>query len=212
MQTFSAELHVSGRVGTQKLRATVLAGITAAGAIRLEMPAPFGRPVFVLAGTTNRATLVTRDNHVVTARADEILQALTGLPFEPRALMAVLSGCGVVDDVVRDARRYDTALAVDTGDGRVFLRQTNGRWRIAAAETRGLTAGYELADDAWPRSVRVSSDASHSTEIALTVAERQVEANGQIAASAFAVSVPAGATALTIEDLRASGPLGQNRD
>jgi hypothetical protein len=213
LKSFSSELRISGRVANQKLRATVFAGITADEQIRLEMPVPFGRPVFVLAGTNDRSTLVTRDNHVLIARADEIIEALTGLPFGPRTLLAVLSGCGgVVDRTFRDARRYDTVLALDSGAGRVFLRQTNARWRVIAADIQDVMVAYEPRDDDWPRELRISSAPARVPSIALSVSQGQIEPNANIATSAFTLAVPAGATEITLQDLRAAGPLGQGRE
>jgi len=213
LKSLSSELRISGRVANQKLRATVFAGVTADEQIRLEMPAPFGRPVFVLAGTNDRSTLVTRDNHVLIARADQIIEALTGLPFGPRALLAVLSGCGsVVDSTFRDARRYDTVLAVDTSAGHVFLRQTNARWRVIAADVQDLMVAYERRDDEWPRQLRISSAPSRTPSMDLSVSQGQIEPNANIAASAFTLAAPAGATEITIQDLRAAGPLGERRE
>jgi hypothetical protein len=213
LKSLSSELRISGKVANQKLRATVFAGITADEQIRLEMPAPFGRPVFVLAGTNDRSTLVTRDNHVLVARADQIIEALTGLPFGPRVLLAVLSGCGgVVDTTFSDARRYDTVLALDSGAGRVFLRQTNARWRVVAADVQDVMVAYEPGDGDWPRQLRISSATARTPSIALSVSQGQIEPNASIAASAFALAAPAGATEITIHDLRAAGPLGQGRE
>src|SRR6476646_5070317 len=75
LHAYSAELRVSGRAGSEKLNATVLAGLTADDHIRLEMPAPFGRPVFVLAGPNAQSVLLTRDNRALTAPADQIIEA-----------------------------------------------------------------------------------------------------------------------------------------
>ena len=48
VRTLSAELALSGRAGGQKLRGRILGGFAEPGRVRLEAPAPFGRPVFTL--------------------------------------------------------------------------------------------------------------------------------------------------------------------
>ena len=56
-RTLTAELQLSGRAGASgKINGRALAGLTSTGQIRLEVPAPFGRPVFVLAGSAERDT------------------------------------------------------------------------------------------------------------------------------------------------------------
>jgi hypothetical protein len=191
------------------LKATVLAGLTAEDQIRLEVPAPFGRAVFILAGTNARSTLLTRDNRALTARADQIVEGLTGLPFGPRALLAVLSGCGISSTELVQARRYDVTIGIDASEGRVFLRQWNGRWRVAAAELAGLTIVYDLSDGDWPSGLHISSAPNRTPPLTLTVTEHQVEANAVLRASDFSLAVPPDATPLTLEELRASGPLGE---
>src|SRR4051812_17925017 len=54
-KTFSSELRLSGRAGPGRaIKQTVLVAVTDAGQIRLEAPAPFGRPLITLAGTEER--------------------------------------------------------------------------------------------------------------------------------------------------------------
>ena len=54
VRTLSAELALSGRAGGQKLRGRILAGFAAPGKVRLEAPAPFGRPIFTLVAARRR--------------------------------------------------------------------------------------------------------------------------------------------------------------
>jgi outer membrane biogenesis lipoprotein LolB len=49
IRTFSATFDLSGRAGDQRLRGQIDAGFEAPDRVRLEMRAPFGRPVFILA-------------------------------------------------------------------------------------------------------------------------------------------------------------------
>src|SRR5204862_4453866 len=57
IRTLTAELGLSGRAGTQRLRGRVLAGFTREGSMRLEGLAPFGPPAFVLAARPDQAVL-----------------------------------------------------------------------------------------------------------------------------------------------------------
>ena len=70
VRTLSAELALSGRAGRQKLRGRILGGFAEPGHVRLEAPAPFGRPVFTLVVRDGTATLVlNRDRRVAAGRA-----------------------------------------------------------------------------------------------------------------------------------------------
>ena len=212
VQTYSGELRVSGRVGSgSKFKATVLAGLTSSGEIRLEAPAPFGRAAFVLAGTSARATLLSRDDRVLTASSDKIIEALVGLPLAPRALMALLNGCAGEGEAATESLRYADTLVVGTPSARLYLRQTAGTWRVVATEMSGLLVEYLSNVGGWPADLRIASQPGRTPVIGLTVAIHQVEVNSTMPASTFSVAVPAAATPLSLEELRAAGPLGDKR-
>ena len=136
--TYAAMLHVRGKVGRESLSANIITLVTRADQISLSVPVMFGSPAFVLGGSADSATLwLPRNERVLTARADEILEALTGLRLGPRALLAVLTGCVADADAITASARYGPLGAITTADGRVFLEHRDMRWLI----TRGLTAG-----------------------------------------------------------------------
>ena len=58
LRSIEGELALSGRAGGERVRGRVLTGLEAGGAVRLEAPAPFGAPFFILAGKDEKATLV----------------------------------------------------------------------------------------------------------------------------------------------------------
>jgi len=213
LRTLSSELRLSGRAGSARgLRATILIGVTANGEIRLEATAPFGGAVFVLAGEADRATLVTREHQVLVAPAADILEALVGLALGPEALLSVLSGCGVDEAPIEQSARHGEMLSVRSAEGRVFLRQGGGAWRVAAVQRGGLLIDYRLDPDeavAWPEQLRLSSVPGEQPEIALSLSQSQVDVDVTFPAEAFTVSLPAAPVAMTIEDLRAAGPLGE---
>src|SRR5262249_55129464 len=136
--TYAATLYVRGKVARESLSARIITLVTRADQISLSAPVMFGSPAFVLGGAADNATLwLPRAERVLTARADEIVEALTGLKLGPRALLAVLSGCVAQADRITASARYGPLGAITTDDGRMFVEQRNGRWVI----TRGLTAG-----------------------------------------------------------------------
>ncbi len=214
-ETFSAALRLSGRVGSTRLpRGTILAGLTSRGQIRLEAPAPFGRAAFVLAGTEPEATLVMRDNHVLVAPADRILEALVGVTLDPASLLTVLAGCGLDEPTVEDGARFGELIAVRTVHGRAFLREVADHWRVVAVERSGLLVDYARdpgRSEVWPRQLRLTSAPGRSPALALSIAQSQIEVNVPLPAGAFTVEAPASAVPLTLEQLRASGPLGEGR-
>ena len=102
VRTLSAELALSGRAGRQKLRGRVLGGFAEPGLVRLEAPAPFGRPVFTLVVRDGMATLVlNRDRRVVRdAPPAALVEALTGVALGPDELRAAIAGCGGAVDQI----------------------------------------------------------------------------------------------------------------
>lgn len=212
IRTWSAELRIAGRVAeVSQRRSTILGGLTADDQIRFELPAPIGRPVFVLAGTGASARLVLRDNRVLVAPAEDIIEALVGLKLRPRALLALLSGCPGQAREATNGVRYGDVLAVTTADGRVYVRKYAARWRVVAAETSGLSVDYRVTADRWPVELRIASAPGRTPVIALTVSVRQIEVNASLPATVFDLAAPAGATPLTIAELRSMGPLGDRR-
>lgn len=209
VSSLSAELRLSGRAGARgRINARALAAFTAAGEIRLEVPAPFGRPAIILAGRTDRATLVTRDNHVLTARAPDMLEQLAGLALDPPALVALLSGCGFPGEPEGEPERVGEFVATGAAGRRAFLRLTAGAWRVAAAELPGWLVDYRTTDALWPSELRLVSRSAEGPPISLTIRQSQVEVNAALPAAAFTVAVPPDAEPITLADLRAAGPLG----
>ena len=93
--TVTAEIGLSGKAGSQRLRGTLHTGFAPPESLRLEAVAPFGGPFFLLAGTGGRATLLLpREDRVLRdASASAILEALAGLDQAPSDLRAWIAGC-----------------------------------------------------------------------------------------------------------------------
>jgi hypothetical protein len=211
--TYSAEIRLSGRVGAGRpFKATILGGFSAGGGIRLEMVAPFGAPAFVLAGSGPDATLLLpRDRRWLRAAPDAIVEALIGLRLGPRSLLALLSGCVDPSNELIGSERYGDTIAAMLPGGRAFLRQQGPMWRVVAADLGALGVEYRAVSGSLPTDVRLATPAGRTPAVALSLSIRQVEVNGVIDASTFSVAVPAGATPLTLDELRTSGPLGGNQ-
>lgn len=215
VRTITAELSLSGRAGGQRLRGRVQAGLGAPSAARLEAPSPFGAPLFILAAPNERGTLLLpRDRRVLyNASVRDILGALVGVELGSADLRALVSGCVVPDSHPQGGREYPRGWAAIEleDDAVVWLRQVHGRWRVAAGEHAGMLVEYDqegssLADT--PRELRVSATGgSQSKGLDLKISLAQVEINVPLSTEAFAVIVPPETTQMTLDELRASGPL-----
>jgi hypothetical protein len=215
IQTITAELSLSGRAGTQRLRGRVQAGLSAPSAVRLEAPAPFGAPLFILAAPNERGTLLLpRDRRVIRdAPVRDVLGALAGVSLGSADLRAVVSGCVVPDPRPQGGRDYPRGwLAVDLQDGAVaWLRQLHGRWRVTVAEYGGLVVeyfDYDTVAQGMPRRLRVrSASAAGAADVDLSISLAQIELNVPLGPEVFEAMIPPGVVSITLDELRSSGPL-----
>lgn len=215
VRALTAELALSGRAAGTRLRGRIQAGFEAPGRIRLEGVAPFGQPVFILAATADRATLLLpRDDRVVTAAsAAEILEALAGVRLEPDTLRAVLAGCVLTGTPSEATGHGDLArFAFDDG-GVVFARRAGAGWRIVAGVARPFLVEYldDRSGGRWPSRVRISRDLPGGERVDLTIGVSQVETNIALPSEAFTIDVPPSAAPMTLEELRQAGPLGDGQ-
>ncbi|NOT25144.1 MAG: hypothetical protein HOP16_03480 [Acidobacteria bacterium] len=212
VRTLTAELALSGRAGSQRVRGTAIVGFERPRSIRLEGVAPFGPPAFILAARDETAILLLpRDNRVLRGeRADEILGALTGVALAPGELQAVLIGCASAATGAIGGRVHGNGWAsVDLSDGAVlYLERVGGRWQTRAAKRSGWQIEYSMWQGSFPQAVRLrSTDPQVNVDITANVS--QVEANVPIDQAAFDVNVPPSARELSLAELRANGPLGE---
>jgi outer membrane lipoprotein-sorting protein len=210
VRTLTTELALSGRAGDQRLRGRVVAGFERPSSMRLEGVAPFGPPAFILAARGNMAVLLLpRDERVLKGeRAEEILGALTGVTLAPADLQAIFTGCVSSDPKPTAGRLHENGWAsIDLeGGARMFLQRQNDAWQVRAATIEGWQLEYPAWQGRFPQSVRLQS-ARPGVNVDLTAGLSQVESNVDIDPAAFSVSVPPGAQPLTLDELRASGPL-----
>ena len=212
VRTLTAELALSGRAGRRTLRGRVVAGFARPASMRLEGVAPFGPPAFILAASGGTAVLLLpRDSRVLRgAPAEDVLGALTGVTLGPADLQAILSGC-----VVPDARAIGGHLhangwaSIDLmGGATLYLQKRGYTWQLRAARRAGWQIDYPAWSSSFPQSVRLQSD-DPALMVDLTATLSQVETNTTLDAAAFTVKVPDDVVPITLDELRASGPLGE---
>jgi len=208
LKTLTAELRLSGRAGTEKLRGTLHTGLAAPASLRFEAVAPFGQPVFILAGRDNRATLLLpRDKRVLEdAPVPDVLERLTGLRLAANDLRLILTGCLAQPASPTEGRVFAGGWrAVTLGAGiTAYLKSINGASSVVAADHGNWRVDYANHQHLWPRSVRIRSI---SGDVDMTAAVEQLEINTEIDERAFAVAVPPGAESMTLEHLRSVVPL-----
>lgn len=225
VQTLTAEIAVSGRAATRRLRGRLSAGLsapaTSPAAVRLEAVAPFGPPVFIFVATGNDATLfLPRDNRVLAhGRPDAVLEATSGVPLDAAGLLPMLTGCASVTAPAEVRGFGDRWNVVATPEGGLYLQRETATepWRIVANERRAADGARWRAEfsefrDGLPSSIRVTSldeDGGVRQAFDVRLVLSQVDLNTPLDAAVFTIQVPAEAVPITLDELRASGPLGR---
>jgi hypothetical protein len=209
VKTMSASMSLSGRAGDTKLAARVDAGFAGPDRLRLEgFPRISfgGKPFFVLVARGGQATLLlTRSGGVVRgAPPAAIIEALAGVALEPSELHAVVSGCGLGAVQPEAGRTFGNGwAAADAGETTVFLRQIDGRWRVAAVRRGPLTIEYAELNSGRPATVALRTVAAQGVvpgDIRLRLS--QVEINVPLADAVFELDIPPDAAPMTLEELR----------
>jgi hypothetical protein len=220
LKTVTAELRLSGRAGTERIRGTLHAGLAAPAALRFEAVAPFGPPVFILAGRGNRATLLLpRDDRVLTdAAVPDVLERLTGLALAADDLRLILTGCLAEPATPAEGRAWPGGWrAVTVGTGiTAYVKAVNAAPAVVAADHGAWRIDYSNHQGGWPRTVRIRSAERAPADrtaapsrtvtpggIDITAAIEQLEINSAIDDKAFVVDVPPGASPITLDHLRA---------
>jgi hypothetical protein len=213
IDTITAELGVSGRVGGRRLRGRLLAGLSAPASAYLDAPAPFGASLFLLAAHDDEATLLLpRDRRVLEhGQPAAILEAITGVPLAPDDLRLTLTGCVPPSDATTALQPAD-AWRVIPGAREVYLHKAgaNEPWQIVAVvhrEGRQQTWRAEYRDflGGLPRTVRLTSADAERFDLRLSLS--QVDINVPLDAATFHLDVPPGFLPVTLQELRDAGPL-----
>lgn len=212
--TYVAALRVSGRAGSSRIW-PVSVEAALAGDDSIYLSATFsGRPIFVLAGRAGRATLWLREDpqnpRAVVATPGEIVEAILGMSLSPSRLLAVLSGCVTRAFSATSAVSHGSLIAVLTEDARVFLERQGGVWQTRAGDADGLVVEFQRESSRLPQKVWIQTAPGRDPRATLDVTVNSAELNGAVPASFF--DVPPGAAAaepMTIDELRAAGPLAR---
>jgi hypothetical protein len=215
-RTLTAEAGLSGRLGRQRIRGRLHLGLTASGALRLEAIAPFGAPVFLLAGDDDRATLIFfRENRVLAgAPPAEIIEALAGIALTPKDLFLIATGCFGADASAPAGppvgARFDGGLLQVTRNDStvVWLTSDEGRPRLRAARRGDLLIEYLAGANNQPSAFRVSRRGPAGDAI-LQLTLSQVERNVPLDRAVFEVETPSAAQPMSLEELRRASPLGR---
>lgn len=217
VRTLRGELALSGRAGTEGVRGTVHVGFERPSSMRLEGVAPFGPPVFILAGRGDSATLVLqREERIIrNERPEAILEALTGVSLGPADLLAAFTGCVLPAPRPVAGRVHSGDVASidiesdDQGQTRratLFLKRSGSRWQLYAARRDRWQMEYAFGTGMFPQSVRLVS-LSPDVAVNIAAALAGIETNVDIDPAAFAVQEQKNLQPLTLEELRQAGPL-----
>jgi hypothetical protein len=214
-RSIEGELSLSGRAGGERVRGRILTGLETGGLVRLEAVAPFGAPFFILAGRSERATLVLpRERRVLkdTGVAD-VLERITGLALGAEDLRLILSGCLIDKAAPSGGRQWGGGWkAVTIGPDRVaYLRVQNGQPVLTAADYGAWHVDYSAHAAGFPRVVRVrrAGAVAEADTIDITARVEQLEVNTQINPRAWDVDIPSDADPMTLDELRSIAPLAE---
>jgi hypothetical protein len=232
VRTLTAEIAVSGSAGGHRLRGRLAAGVAAPASVRLEAVAPFGPPLFIfVAMGDDAALLLPRDGRVLEhGRADQVLDAVAGVPLGAADLEAALTGCASSPQSADvQARQVGDAWQIVTRgpDDEFYLHRDAAAqpWRLVAVVRRvgdrAWRAEYRDHRSGLPLTVRVASvDATGRSSNGRTGAVAfdlhlvlsQVETNVTLGEDAFKIQIPTSATPIGLDELRRSGPLAPRPD
>ena len=218
-RSLTGELSLSGRAGGERIRGRVIAGLESGGSVRLEGVAPFGPPIFILAGTAERATLLLPREHRVLkdTAVSALLERLTGLALGADDLRLMVSGCLVDNAAPTEGQRWPGGWqAVTLAPGRVaYLRLQQGQPVVVAADYGPWHLDYSEHLSGYPRVLRVrrlrqgagdqGRDGDATTDVTARVGE--LEVNTAINPLAFTLEVPSDADPMTLDELRSVAPL-----
>jgi hypothetical protein len=213
LRSIAAEVALSGRVDGRKVRGRLQIGLTRDGGVRVEAVAPFGAPMFTIAGRPDGGVLwLPRSKETVRATPAELLDSLTGLSLSPSGLFEILTACPAEDDAVVKTERFaspDLARATYRLGTMIWWRPGTAPVRPLAAQREGATVEYGAFAGDRPQSLklRAAPGTGGTPRADLTLAVSQVETNVALGPEAFTLDVPVGAHVLTLAELRQAGVL-----
>jgi hypothetical protein len=212
VSTITLEMSVRGSVGGHRMRGRLSAGLEKPASARLEAVASFGQPAFFFVATAANATLfLPRDQRVARGRPDALLEAVAGVPLDASALRAVVTGCASMPNVSGLQAIGDEWRVTGDGNDEIYLRRDRqtAAWQLVSTLHRGADgwrADYSAFDRGLPRTIHLISTPAGRFDLQLDLS--QVDVNTPLGPEAFRLEVPATAEAISVDELRRSGPLG----
>jgi outer membrane biogenesis lipoprotein LolB len=220
ISTITLEMSVRGSVGGQRMRGRLSAGLAKPASARLEAVASFGQPAFFFVATAANATLfVPRDQRVARGRPDALLEAVAGVPLDASELRSVVTGCASMPNVSGVQAIGDEWRVTTDGNDEIYLRRDRqtAAWQLVTTLRRGTDPSTSLRAGGWradysnfdrglPRTIRLVSTPAGRFDLQLELS--QVELNMPLGPEVFQLQVPASAEAISVDELRRSGPLG----
>jgi outer membrane biogenesis lipoprotein LolB len=213
LRSLTADVKLAGRVDGRRVRATLQVGLTRDGGVRIEAVAPFGAPIFTIAGRADAGTLwLPRSREVVRAAPSEILDALTGVSLPPSGLFEIVTACPAADDAVVTAERFtnpDLARVSLRSGAQVWWRPGVAPLHPLGARRAGAVVEYRAFAGDRPQTVRLGAapGANGGSRADLTLTLQQVDTNVALGDEAFTLAVPDDARVLTSSELRQAGVL-----
>ena len=141
-----------------------------------------------------------------------MLSAVTGVTLTPADLRATLTGCAPTGRSAPgdEARAFGAEWRILEGDPVRYLRRERpgAPWRLVSVVRSGpdgWRADYTAFADDMPRRIRLVSTTPRQFDLRLELS--QVDVDAALEPSTFVVKVPAGVEPITLDELRASGPL-----
>ncbi|HZR25791.1 MAG TPA: hypothetical protein VFA59_19485 [Vicinamibacterales bacterium] len=208
VNTLTAEVAVSGSIGGDKIRGRMLAGVARPSSARIEAPAPFGAPLFIFVARGDEATLLLpRDDRVLQhGKPEAVLEAVAGVPLDPAALRAALTGCAQAADAGEARALGDDWRVLRDGPTQIYLRRDPhaAPWRVVATVHPEWRAEYRDYLNDLPRTIRLTG--ASDTRFDLHLALSQVDINTELGADAFTVQIPRSAQPIALDELRHARP------
>lgn len=218
VSSITAEVGATGSISGRRLRARLIVGLAAPASARLEAFA-FSQPLFTFVARAAEATLVLpREGRALQqGRADEVLEAVTGVPLDATGLRLTLTGCSPpAGDVVTGRQLGEDWRVVTDRASDLYLQRASraAPWRLVAAVHREAgrpewRAEYREFEGGLPKRIRLASADRRRFDLQLALS--QVDLNVPLDAAAFEVRIPPGTRPITVEELRDDGPLSLAR-
>jgi hypothetical protein len=211
-QRYVAQMRVQGWAGARKepIAQTIDGAVTRDDDVYLALKV-VGTTYFEMAGQAGQATIVfPQEDRFLRAPTRDIVDALTGLQWGGRELLDVLTGCVTTPAGAVSGERIGNSLRVTLSpSSHVWLRERDGRWQLTAAQVEQWLVEYPVFEGRWPTAVRVTATGATPLDLRFTLS--QINVNVDLPPAIFTAIVPNHFQPITLDELRAIGPMRDKR-